>query len=73
MDIKDFLEKASQKKVIALSTSALIIAAGWQLYNVMTAKPQSTKVIPLVRTITVCEMPILLALTTILEVNALLP
>ena len=56
MDIKNFLEKTSQKKVIALSTSALIIAAGWQLYNVMTATPQPTKVIPLVRTITVGEM-----------------
>ena len=28
MDIKTFLEKVPQKKVIALSTSALIIAAG---------------------------------------------
>ena len=56
MDIKTFLEKVPQKKVIALSTSALIIAAGWQLYNVMATKPQPTKVIPLVRTITVGEM-----------------
>ena len=56
MDTKTFLEKISQKKVIALSTSALIIAAGWQLYNVMATKPQPTKVIPLVRTITVGEI-----------------
>ena len=56
MTIKSFFESIPQKKVVALSASALIIAAGWQLYNVIATKPQPAKVIPLVRTITVGEM-----------------
>ncbi|MBQ7317710.1 MAG: efflux RND transporter periplasmic adaptor subunit [Phascolarctobacterium sp.] len=53
MTLKAFFEKIPQKKVVALSTSALLIAAGWQLYNVIAVKPQPAKVIPLVRTVTV--------------------
>ncbi len=56
MTMKAFFEKVPQKKVVALSASALIIAAGWQLYSVLATKPQPAKVVPLVRTITVGEM-----------------
>ena len=56
MTFKSFFENMPQKKVVALSASALILAAGWQLYNVIATKPQPAKVIPLVRTITVGEM-----------------
>ena len=48
MTFKTFFENMPQKKVVALSASALILAAGWQLYNVIAAKPQPAKVIPLV-------------------------
>lgn len=56
MTFKTFFENMPQKKVVALSASALILAAGWQLYSVIATKPQPAKVIPLVRTITVGEM-----------------
>ena len=56
MTFKSFFENMPQKKVVALSASALILAAGWQLYSVIATKPQPAKVIPLVRTITVGEM-----------------
>ncbi|MBR2219434.1 MAG: efflux RND transporter periplasmic adaptor subunit [Phascolarctobacterium sp.] len=56
MTFKSFFENMPQKKVVALSASALIFAAGWQLYSVIATKPQPAKVIPLVRTITVGEM-----------------
>ena len=48
MTFKTFFENMPQKKVVALSASALILAAGWQLYNVIATKPQPAKVIPLV-------------------------
>lgn len=56
MTLKTFFEKIPQKKVVALSTSALLLAAGWQLYHVLATKPQPAKVIPLVRTVTVGDI-----------------
>lgn len=57
MDFKSFFDRIPQKKVVALSATALIVAGGcWQIYNVLANKPQPAKVIPLVRTITVGEM-----------------
>lgn len=53
MTFKAFFDKIPQKKVVALSTSALLVLAGWQLYHVIATKPQPDKVIPLVRTVTV--------------------
>lgn len=53
MTIKAFFEKLPQKKIVALSTSVVLLAAGWQLYHVLATKPQPPKVIPLVRTVTV--------------------
>lgn len=55
MTLKTFFQNIPQKKVVALSTSVLLVAAGWQLYHVLAAKPQPAKVIPLVRTVTVGE------------------
>ncbi len=56
MPFKAFLEAPLQKKALTLSASALILFAGWQLFNVLTAKPTPAKEIPLVRTLTVGEI-----------------
>ena len=50
----EFLENPStKKKLLSLGVGVCVLAVGWQLYNVLSAEPQITKPIPLVRTTTV--------------------
>lgn len=50
-----FTNPDNRKKLITAGAAALVLVVGWQLYSNLTYKPETEKIIPLVRTVTVGE------------------
>ena len=56
MSLKILANPTTKKHALTLGVTLCLLAAGWQLYQVLSSKPQITKPIPLVRTTTVIPL-----------------